>query len=48
MELNRSTLTTLLEVVGAISIVVGVSLVSDAAAFIVAGTLLIAAGVRSA
>ena len=48
MELNRSTLTTLLEVVGGISVVVGVSLLNDAAAFIVAGVLLIAAGVRSA
>jgi hypothetical protein len=44
MELNRSLFTTVVEIIGSVSVVVGVGMFSIPAAFIVGGVLLVLAG----
>lgn len=44
MELNRSLISTVVEIIGSVSLVIGVGMVYIPAAFIVAGILLVLAG----
>jgi hypothetical protein len=44
MELNRSLISTVVEIIGSVSLVIGVGMVYIPAAFIVAGVLLVLAG----
>lgn len=48
MGLNRDTLTTALELIGSVSIVIGVSMFSIPAGFIVGGILFVTIGALSA